>query len=284
MDICSFLMRIEAFTIDGIPLIKEGDDLAGIIASRAKLMDGDILLISSTVVSKAEGRIISLEELKPSERAMEIAKRNDDDPRFIQAVLNESREVLIEHPFLLCQTKYGFVCVNAGVDRSNVEEGYVVLLPENPDLSARNIQRAIYRKTGRKVGVIITDTNGRAFKEGQTGVAIGIAGIAPFMDWRGKRDLFGRELKVKNEAIVDELAALGNLLMGEANGGTPVAVVRGYKYIARRASIKEVFREEKFDIVKRALRKLREVERESEREGEEEGEREGEREREKGIA
>ncbi|MEM2934663.1 MAG: coenzyme F420-0:L-glutamate ligase [Halobacteria archaeon] len=253
-------MRIEAFTINGIPLIKEGDDLAEFISSRTELMDGDIILICSTVVSKAEGRVVPLEKLKPSERAIEIAKRNDDDPRFIQAVLNESGEVFIEHPFLLCQTKYGHVCVNAGVDRSNVEEGYVVLLPENPDLSARKIQRGILRKTGKKIGVIITDTNGRAFKEGQTGVAIGIAGVSPFMDWRGKRDLFGRELKVKNEAIVDELAALGNLLTGEADGGTPVAVVRGYKYIARKASIKEIYREEKFDIIKRALRKLREAE------------------------
>jgi len=253
-------MKIEAFTVNGMPLIKEGDDLAGIIASSIAIEDGDIVIICSTIVSKAEGRTISLDEVKPGKKAIAIAKRSDDDAKFIQVVLNESSEVLLEHPFLLSQTRHGHVCVNAGVDRSNIEEGYLVLLPEDPDKSARKIRREIFRKTGKKVAVIITDTNGRAFKEGQTGAAIGVAGMAPFLDWRGRHDLFGRELHVKNEAIVDELAGLGNLLTGEADGGTPVAIVRGYKYRARKASIREIYREEKSDIIKKALRKFRETE------------------------
>lgn len=253
-------MKIEAFTINGIPLIKAGDNLAEIIANRTSLESGDIVIICSTIVSKSESRIVALEEIKPGKRAVAIAKRNADDPGFIQAVLSESSKVLMEHPFLLCQTKQGHVCVNAGVDRSNIEDGYLVLLPENPDKSAGRIKQGIFKKTGKKVAVIITDTNGRAFKEGQTGVAIGVAGMAPLLDWRGKHDLFGRELQVKNEAIIDELAGLGNLLTGEADGGTPIAIVRGYKYIARRASIKEIYRDEKFDIIKRALRKLKSTE------------------------
>ncbi len=250
-------MKIEAFTVKDIPLIKKGDDLAQLITERVDLENGDIVIVCSTVVSKSEGRIVRLENIKPGKRAIAVAKRNEDDSGFVQAVLNESGRVLLESPFLLCQTKYGHVCVNAGVDRSNIEDGYLVLLPVDPDRSARRIRRAIFRDTGKRVAVIVTDTNGRAFKEGQTGVAIGIAGISPTKDWRGKRDLFGRELQVKNEAVVDELAGLGNLLTGEADGGTPVAIVRGYKYRQGKASIKEIYRDEKFDVIKRALRKLK---------------------------
>lgn len=247
-------MKATAFTVENIPLIKPGDDVGCLIVERAELEEHDIIAISSTIVSKSEDRIISLDKVKVSRRAESIAKRNDNEPRFVQAVLDESTEVLIESPFLLVRIKSGSICVNAGIDRSNVSGSTnVLLLPEFPDESAKRIKDTIFELTGKKVSVIITDTNGRAFRMGQTGAAIGIAGISPTRDWRGTEDLFGRILEVKNEAIVDELAGFANMLMGEGNGGTPVAIIRGLDLYHESSGINELFRPEKEDVIRQAL-------------------------------
>lgn len=247
-------MKATAFTIEDIPLIKPGDDIGRMIVERAELEEHDIIAISSTIVSKSEDRVLSLNKVKVSRRAEVIAKRNDNDPSFIQAVLDESTEVLIESPFLLVRIKSGSICVNAGIDRSNVSgPRNVLLLPEFPDESAKRIKDTVFKLTGKKVSVIITDTNGRAFRIGQTGAAIGIAGISPTRDWRGTEDLFGRILEVKNEAIVDELAGFANILMGEGNGGTPVAIIRGLDLYHESSRISELFRPEKEDVIRRAL-------------------------------
>lgn len=247
-------MKATAFTIEDIPLIKPGDDIGHIIVERAELEEHDIIAISSTIVSKSEDRVLSLDKVRVSRRAESIAKRNDNDTRFIQAVLDESSEVLLESPFLLVRIKGGSICVNAGIDRSNVRGSEnVLLLPEFPDESAKKIKDTVFELTGKKVGVIITDTNGRAFRIGQTGAAIGIAGISPTRDWRGTEDLFGRILEVKNEAIVDELAGFANILMGEGNGGTPVAIIRGLDLYHESSGINELFRPEKEDVIRRAL-------------------------------
>ncbi len=248
-------MRATAFTVGNIPLIKPGDDIGHLICEKAELFEHDIIAISSTIVSKSENRILPLDDVAVTRKAEVIAKRNNNDPRFVQAVMDESSEILIESPFLLVRTKNDSICVNAGIDHSNVEGAdNIILLPEVPDESARKIKDTIFALTGKEVSVIITDTNGRAFRMGQTCAAIGIAGIKPTRDWRGTLDLFGRVLEVKNEAIVDEIAGFANVLMGEGNGGTPVVIIRGLDFYHESYGIKEIYRPENEDIICQALR------------------------------
>ncbi len=248
-------MSVIAFALGNIPLIKANDDIARILCEKNELKLHDIVVISSTIVSKSEGRIIPLETVKPTERAKTIADKNQNDPRFVQAVLDESEEVLLESPFLLVRTKHGSICVNAGIDHSNVEgSDNILLLPEDPDKSALKIKDYIFKYTGKKVSVVITDTNGRAFRMGQTGAAIGIAGIKATRDWRGTEDLFGRVLEVKNEAVVDEIAGFANILMGEGNGGTPIVIIRGMDLYDESYGIKDLFRPEEEDVIRRALK------------------------------
>jgi coenzyme F420-0:L-glutamate ligase/coenzyme F420-1:gamma-L-glutamate ligase len=243
-----------AFAVENIPLIKPADDIGRLIVENTELEEHDIIVVSSTIVSKSENRILPLDNVKVTPKAKAISKKNGNDPRFVQAVLNESSEVFIESPFLLVLTKSGSICVNAGIDHSNVQGSEnILLLPEDPDKSAKKIKETIFELTGKKVGVIITDTNGRAFRMGQTGAAIGIAGIMPTRDWRGTKDLFGRVLEVKNEAIVDEFAGFANILMGEGNGGTPVVIIRGLDFYRESCSIKELYRPEAEDMIRRAL-------------------------------
>ncbi len=250
-------MKATAFTIENIPLIKPGDDIGRLICERTKLEEQDIIVISSTIISKSENRILAMDEMKVTQSAKRIAKKNGNDPGFVQAVLDESEEILLESPFLLVRTKNGSICVNAGIDRSNVEGSFnILLLPASPDESARKIKDTIFAITGKKVSVVITDTNGRAFRIGQTGAAIGIAGIKPARDWRGTKDLFGRVLEVKNEAIADEIAGFANLLMGEGNGGTPIAVIRGLDLYDESGAIADLYRPEKEDVIRNALKSL----------------------------
>ncbi len=248
-------MNVTAFAVENIPLIKQGDDIARILSEQTELIEHDIVVVSSTIVSKSEGRIVPMDRVKTTQRAKIIAKRNDNDPRFVQAVIDESEEILLESPFLLVRTRNGSICVNAGIDHSNVEgEKNILLLPEDPDKSARKLKESILKYTGKKVSVIITDTNGRAFRIGQTGAAIGIAGIKATRDWRGTRDLFGRVLEVKNEAVVDEIAGFANILMGEGNGGMPIVIIRGLEMYHESYGIRELFRPEKEDVIRRALK------------------------------
>lgn len=253
-------MNAAVFAVENIPLIKKGNDIARILTQRAELREHDIVVISSTVVSKSEGRIISQGKLNPTEKAKRIATMNKTDPRFVQAVLDESKEILLDFPFLLVRIKNGSICVNAGIDHSNVEgSDNVLLLPEDPDKSALGLKRSLFNYTGKNVSVIIIDTNGRAFRTGQTGAAIGCAGIRPTRDWRGTKDLFGRVLEVKNEGIVDEIAGFANLLMGEGDGGMPIVVIRGLDLYDESNGIKELYRPENEDVIRDALIKSRSV-------------------------
>ncbi len=218
---------VQGYIIQGLPIIKEGDDIAFLVKSIFDLQDGDVLCIASTVIAKSEGRFRRLEDYEPASfRAIEIAKAIGKDPRFVQAVLDESEDVLLERPFLLVVTKFGHIGVNAGIDQSNVGDGRILLLPENPGASAEGIRKRL----GKECAVIITDTCGRPFRCGVTGVAVGWAGIAALRDWRGKADMHGRELEITLEAIVDEIASAANMLMGEAGDGTPAVVFRGLQY------------------------------------------------------
>ncbi|MFZ3169732.1 MAG: coenzyme F420-0:L-glutamate ligase [Candidatus Methanoperedens sp.] len=253
-------MNAAVFAVENIPLIKKGDDIARILIQRAQLSEHDIIAISSTVVSKSEGRVISLKNVNPTERAKLIALNNKIEPQFVQAVLDESVEILLESPFLLVRMKNGSICVNAGIDHSNVEgSDNILLLPEDPDKSASDLKKSLFNYTGKNVSVIITDTNGRAFRIGQTGAAIGCAGIKPTRDWRGTKDLFGRVLEVKNEGTVDEIAGFSNILMGEGDGGLPIVVIRGLDLYSESDGIKELYRSENEDVIRKAILKSRSV-------------------------
>jgi len=246
---------MEVLPVEGLPDVESGDELAAAVAGGADPADDDVLCVASTVVSKAEGRTAALAEFPPGPRAEEIADRLADltgekkDPRFAQAVLEESTEVIMEAPFLLTETRFGHVGVNAGIDRSNVSGGDLLLLPERPGESARRIRANL----ATDPAVVITDTCGRPFRHGQTGVAIGWAGMPASRDWRGETDREGFELEATVQSVVDELAGTANLLMGEGDGGTPAVLVRNWSFGDHGGS-ENLFRDVESDFVRQALR------------------------------
>jgi coenzyme F420-0:L-glutamate ligase/coenzyme F420-1:gamma-L-glutamate ligase len=253
---------MDVFAVPGLPEVRPGDDLAALVETRADLRDDDVLLVASTIVSKTEGRRADLSEFPAGPRAEEIAERLADvsdeekDPRFAQAVLEESTEIIMEAPFLLTATTFGHVGVNAGIDRSNVGDGVtgeeaadLLLLPERPSESADRIRRNL----DADPAVIVTDTSGRPFRHGQRGVAIGWSGIPASRDWRGEEDRDGHELEVTVEAVVDELAAAANLVTGEGDDGLPVAVVRDWEFGDHEGS-DSLYRDVDGDFVRQALR------------------------------
>lgn len=228
---------IRVIAIENLPIIKEGDNLAELLCDAAKkqdtpIQDSDILVVTHVAVSKAEGNIVNLDKVSPSERAKELAEKLEKDPALVEVILQESREIVrVGNGNLIAESKHGLVCANAGVDRSNVQgDRNVALLPKDPDASAENIRQEIRKLTGCDVAVIISDTHGRPLREGEINVAIGVAGIKPIRDRRGEKDLFGYVLKVKQTAIADELASAAELVIGQANEGVPVAIIRGYGY------------------------------------------------------
>jgi coenzyme F420-0:L-glutamate ligase/coenzyme F420-1:gamma-L-glutamate ligase len=220
-------MGIQVYGVAGLPLITEGDDITSLICERFSLKEGDILSLASTVYSKAKGYVRDLSTVIPSEKAKEIAARDNEDPRFVQVVLDEAVEVLIEKPFILSQMSYGHIGVRSGVDRSNIKDGFVILLPPDPMAGADEVRERVQHIAGVSVGVIITDTVGRAFRRGQTGNAIGWSGIHAIRDFRGDTDLFGHPLLITEEAVVDEIAGFANFVMGESDQGIPAVVFRG---------------------------------------------------------
>lgn len=253
-----------------IPLIRHGDNLADIVVdalhqNKIYLQDGDILVFAQKVISKAEGRTVNLATVAPSQRAIELAKQTEKDPRVVELILQESNEVLRTRVgAIIVEHKLGFVCANAGIDHSNVNpqktsevfgdlgglppEDWVLLLPAEPDRSAENLRNEIQSKSGKRIGIIIIDSHGRAWRNGTVGVAIGIAGIPGLEDLRGKPDLFGFKLQVTTVGVADELAAAASLMMGQAAEGTPVVHVRGFPYPLREASMKELIRPKEQDL------------------------------------
>jgi coenzyme F420-0:L-glutamate ligase/coenzyme F420-1:gamma-L-glutamate ligase len=222
----SFHMPIHVDGVSGLPLIHKGDDLTALICDRTAFDDGDILCIASSVYSKAKGFTRRLSDITPSPRAVSIAERTREDPRFIQAVLDASCDVLLEYPFVLSEVSCGHIGVRAGVDQSNIEDNMLILLPPYPMVAAAEAREEIRELTKRSIGVIITDTCGRSFRRGQTGHAIGWSGMTAIRDFRGDTDLFGRVLKITEEAVVDEIAGFANFVMGESNNGVPAVVFR----------------------------------------------------------
>jgi coenzyme F420-0:L-glutamate ligase/coenzyme F420-1:gamma-L-glutamate ligase len=241
------MTQLEILPVQGLPEVTEGMKVGELIAERSDLQDGDVVVISQKIVSKAEGQVRKLSEVTPSQRARELAEKLGREAEFVELVLSESRKVLRAERVLITETHHGFVCANAGIDSSNLpEDGTVCLLPRDPDASARRIRTELPPAVGEPgVGVagpspplsadphprlspavLITDSFGRAWRLGQAEIAIGCAGLQPMDDWRGRRDSFGRELKATAIAIADEVAAAADLVRGK-DEGVPVAVVRG---------------------------------------------------------
>ena len=221
---------LSVFPLEGLPEIEAGDDLPALLADAAEraggLLDTDVVVVAQKVVSKAEGRVVSLEGIDPSEQARRLAA--DADPRHVELILRESvRIVRSRPPLVIAETRHGFICASAGVDASNAKgAGTVVLLPLDPDASAARIRDGLRERTGRNVGVIVSDSFGRPFRQGTTDVALGVAGLQPLLDLRGSRDRAGHELQSTQIAVADELAGAAELVLGKS-GDNPAAVVRG---------------------------------------------------------
>ncbi len=251
-------MEIKVIGLEGIPLIKKGDDLPILILNAAReeniqIEDGDILIIAETVVAKSEGNVIHLKNIEPGKKAHEIAKLTGKESKLVEAIIQESNEIIKVGPdFIISETKHGFVCANAGIDESNVDNGLATPIPRNPDYSASQIREKIAEKTGKNIAVIISDTQGRAFREGAIGTAIGISGMDPIWDRCGDRDLYGRELKTSRIAVADELSSAASLVMGQADEGMPVVLIRGVSYFEKlkneSATIKPLIRPKKYDV------------------------------------
>ncbi len=224
----------------GIPLVHSGDDLVALILqslqqTSIKLEDGDILVIAQKIVSKSEGRYVRLADVKPSKRAFQLAAETEKDPRLMELILSESREIVrYRSSVIVAENRQGVVLANAGIDHSNVEKDggkeQVLLLPLDPDASAANIRKQLQRKTNRNLAVIINDSLGRAWRNGTTGTALGVSGLPALLDLRGRPDLFGEPLQTSEEAIADELSAAASLLQGQAGEGRPVILIRGYDF------------------------------------------------------
>jgi len=247
---------IQVIAVENLPLIKKGDNLGQLIVETAKkqntpIQEKDVIVVTHVAVSKAEGNIINLDQVTPSERAKEIAQKINKDPAMVEVILQETKDIVrIGQNSIITETKSGVICANAGVDRSNVSgDRNVVPLPKNPNASAQNIRQEIKRLTGANVAVIVSDTHGRPFRMGEINVAVGVAGIKPIRDRRGEKDLFGYVLRIKQTAIADELSSAAELVIGQANEGIPAAIIRGYNYqTAENASATELTRPKEKDL------------------------------------
>jgi len=238
---------IELRPVRGLPEIREGDDLAALVGERAELQDDDVVVVAQKVVSKLEGRIVRIDDIEASDRARELAG-DERDPREIEVILREAKQIVRERgPLVIAQTRHGFICASAGVDHSNApEHGTLVLLPVDPDASARALRARFAELTGRTVGVIVTDSFGRPFRQGTTDVAIGVAGVQAIVDLRGTTDRIGYELRSSRVAVADEIAAAADLARGKADG-VPVVVVRGLR-LAGDGSSEELVIEPELDL------------------------------------
>jgi coenzyme F420-0:L-glutamate ligase / coenzyme F420-1:gamma-L-glutamate ligase len=218
---------ISIIPVHGLPEIRQDDDLAALVVDRVQVEDDDVLVVAQKAVSKAEGRIVELDDVEASERAVAIAA-GERDPREIEVILREAKRVVRERgPLVITETRHGFICASAGVDHSNASrEGQLVLLPVDPDASARRIRERVHELTGKRVGVVVTDSFGRPFRQGTTDVAIGVAGFEPILDLRGTKDRIGYELRASRTAIADEIAGAADLARGKAEG-VPAVIVRG---------------------------------------------------------
>lgn len=253
-------MTLTIRPVPNIPMIQPGDDLSEIVfqallSAQIDLQDGDIIVLAQKIVSKSEGRLVNLTEVTPSDEAVELAVRSQKDPRFAEMVLRESRAILRTRPgTIIAEHRQGFICANAGIDHSNVQgpwgspEDWILLLPEDADASARQICQGLEARAGVRLGVMIIDTHGRAWRNGAVGMAIGLANVPGLVDLRGTPDLYGFRLRVTLVGAADELAAAASLVMGQAAERLPAAHVRGFPYALRESSLAELIRPKEQDL------------------------------------
>ena len=243
-------------TIQIIPVqiskdVQEHDNIVDLILSspsKPEIQDKDIVVITQKIISKQEGSIVNLSQVKPSLLATGIASEYEKDPRIIQLILDQSKRIIrMNNGIIIVETLQGLVCANAGVDESNVKDGYVTLLPKNADESAKKLQQEILQKTGKNVAVMISDTFGRPFREGQTNSAIGVSGISPIIDYIGTKDAFGKTLHVTAISVADEICSATELVMGKALQ-TPIALVRNYTFSNSNGSVKDLIRKRSTDL------------------------------------
>lgn len=247
--------RVEMIALRGLPLIEEGDNLADLIAAALEsnhvdLADDDVIVVAQKVVSRSEGRIVALADVTPSQEAQRRAAETDKNPALVQLILDESREVVRQHHgVIIVEHRLGFVMANAGVDQSNADSGQAILLPVDPDASAARLVSALGKLSGRCVGVIVSDSIGRAWRNGTVGHALGVAGFSPLVDLRQTLDLFGRPMKVTEVALADEIAAGASTLMGQGAEAKPVVIVRGF-HVPRNdsASVQTLLRSKELDL------------------------------------
>ncbi len=249
--------ELKLIALPGIPLVRAGDDLARLALDALarcgeRLQDGDVLVVAQKIVSKSEGRLVRLASVVPSESALALARETGKDPRLVELILSESTEV-VRHAreVVVVAHKLGFVMANAGIDQSNVDHDggdAALLLPRDPDASCAALRRALRERTGADVGVIVNDSHGRAWRNGTVGVALGVAGLPALLDLRGRPDLFERKLRITEVGLADELAAAASLLMGQADEGRPVVLVRGAPYPRRDGSASELVRARERDL------------------------------------
>jgi coenzyme F420-0:L-glutamate ligase / coenzyme F420-1:gamma-L-glutamate ligase len=247
------MKRLELLGLGGIGEVSEGDSLGALICDACSkqnlsLLDGDILVVAQKIVSKAEGRVVSLDDVRPSARAIELARQLDKEPALVEVILGESRGIIrVGGRALIVETHHGFICANAGVDQSNVGQKKVALLPKDPDGSARQIRKEIQRRTEKQPAVIISDSFGRPWRVGTVDVAVGVAGLKTIKDERGMTDPYGYQLKAAVAAVADEIAAAAELVMGKREG-IPVVIVRGCEFEREEGSVKELLRPEAEDL------------------------------------
>ena len=252
------MTSLEVIALQGLPLIRAGDDLGELIASALKRNGvtpraGDVLVVAQKIVSKAEGRVVDLATVEPSAKALALAAEVDKDPRLVEVILSESvRVVRARRGVLIVEHKLGFIMANAGVDQSNVAPAdgspRVLLLPENPDRSAETLRRGLKAATGIDVAVIINDSFGRPWRQGTVGVAIGVAGLPALIDLRGQPDLFGRKLEASVIGFADEIAAAASLLMGQADEAPPAVLIRGLSWSAPQSTAASIIRSPNEDL------------------------------------
>jgi coenzyme F420-0:L-glutamate ligase / coenzyme F420-1:gamma-L-glutamate ligase len=238
---------ISLIPVRGLPEIRQGDDLASLVVELVSLEDRDVLVLAQKVVSKAEGRVVRIDDYEPSARAIELAG-DERDPRELEAILRESKRIVRERgPLVIAETAHGFVCASAGVDHSNAPEpGTLVLLPVDPDASARAVRDRVRELTGRAIGVVVSDSFGRPLRHGTTDVAIGLAGVPPIVDLRGTTDRIGYELQTSRVAVADQIAGAADLVRGKADG-VPAVVVRGLRLVGD-GSARELTIEPELDL------------------------------------
>lgn len=253
------MCSLTVYALEGLPEVQPGDDLAALVASACRasgfhLADGDVLAVTQKIVSKSEGRIRALEEVLPSPDAVRLGRETGKDPRLVELILSESSRILRHrHGLIIAEHRLGFVCANAGIDRSNVPQDrpaqtLVALLPEDPDRSARTLRDGLRQTLGVTLAVLVLDSHGRAFREGALGVAIGVAGMCPLTRLAGRADRHGYRLRSTEVATADEIAAAASLAMGQAAEGRPVAIVRGARYQAGEGGVSELMRPRERDL------------------------------------